>query len=404
MIDSSNQPVPGPSEEFIQQVKSGLEHLYDYAFLQGHPLAHRGSSDPEDPDRTAGKRLRRELIDAIEAVRPPDDAPAGVYDDRLFRLLDLRYIEGMKVQEVASALGISERQAYRDLRRGEECVAATMWPRYRPQQAPTLDTDSRASIQTEIDRLGSHPRPIDLRIPLQRACEAVTYLASQRGVDISVSVPSEPVTVSVDEMLARQMLTTVVSQAVQHCQSAWLDIRLRADPASTTVSVCDRSAWGSVGDTVITQIVDELGERLGWRVREHASLDRGRCIQVEVASDDKTLLVIDDNEGLAYLVERFLADQPCRVLPAANGQVGLRMARESIPDAIILDVMMPEMDGWEILQRLRATPGLDSLPIIVCSVIDDPELARSLGASGFLPKPIDRDDILAALRASDVIE
>ncbi|MCG8352254.1 MAG: response regulator [Chloroflexales bacterium] len=79
------------------------------------------------------------------------------------------------------------------------------------------------------------------------------------------------------------------------------------------------------------------------------------------------------------------------------------MAHELGPDVVVLDVMMPEMDGWEVLQRLRANASNRDLPIIVCSVFDDPELARSLEASLVLPKPIGRDDILTALRQFDVV-
>jgi CheY-like chemotaxis protein len=65
--------------------------------------------------------------------------------------------------------------------------------------------------------------------------------------------------------------------------------------------------------------------------------------------------------------------------------------------------MMPEMDGWEFLQRLRARPQTAATPVIVCSVINDPELAYSLGASLFLPKPIGRDDVLVALHQLGVV-
>jgi CheY-like chemotaxis protein len=81
----------------------------------------------------------------------------------------------------------------------------------------------------------------------------------------------------------------------------------------------------------------------------------------------------------------------------------LKLARDLKPDAIILDVMMPGMDGWEVLQTLRLQPQTSSIPIIVCSVFDDPELAYSLNVSHFLPKPISRDQILRALREVGVL-
>ena len=102
-------------------------------------------------------------------------------------------------------------------------------------------------------------------------------------------------------------------------------------------------------------------------------------------------------------MERYLTDRPCRVVAALSGREGLRLAQELQPDAIILDVMMPEMDGWELLQRLRTSPRTSNIPIIICSVFNDPELAYSLGASLFLPKPVSRDDVLGALSQLKVL-
>jgi CheY-like chemotaxis protein len=65
--------------------------------------------------------------------------------------------------------------------------------------------------------------------------------------------------------------------------------------------------------------------------------------------------------------------------------------------------MMPEMDGWELLQRLRNHPQTADIPVVICSVINNPDLAYSLGASLFLPKPVSRDDVLEALRQLDVL-
>ncbi len=65
--------------------------------------------------------------------------------------------------------------------------------------------------------------------------------------------------------------------------------------------------------------------------------------------------------------------------------------------------MMPEMDGWELLQRLNTHPQTADIPVIICSVINDPDLAYSLGASLFLPKPVSRAGVLEALRQLGVM-
>jgi hypothetical protein len=78
-----------------------------------------------------------------------------------------------------------------------------------------------------------------------------------------------------------------------------------------------------------------------------------------------------------------------QVLTAPNGERGLRLAREHDPAAVTLDVMMPEMDGWRVLQAMRADQSLASIPVIVCSIGDNRPLGYSLGASDYLVKPVD---------------
>ena len=82
----------------------------------------------------------------------------------------------------------------------------------------------------------------------------------------------------------------------------------------------------------------------------------------------------------------------------ADGQRALEAAEREKPAVIVLDVMMRTMDGWELLQRLRANAALDDVPIIVCSVLNEPELATALGARHYLKKPVSQQQMLAAMR------
>jgi CheY-like chemotaxis protein len=72
------------------------------------------------------------------------------------------------------------------------------------------------------------------------------------------------------------------------------------------------------------------------------------------------------------------------------------------PEVIILDVMMPGIDGWELLQRLKTLRETQLIPVIICSVINDPELAFALGASQYVPKPVTREALLRALHALQI--
>jgi signal transduction histidine kinase/DNA-binding response OmpR family regulator len=112
-----------------------------------------------------------------------------------------------------------------------------------------------------------------------------------------------------------------------------------------------------------------------------------------------TVLVIDDEAAIRDLMQRFLAKEGFRVVAAAGGEEGLRLARELRPDAITLDVMMPGMDGWAVLSALKADSALADIPVIMLTIVDDKNLGYALGAADYLTKPIERDRLLAVLRA-----
>jgi signal transduction histidine kinase len=111
----------------------------------------------------------------------------------------------------------------------------------------------------------------------------------------------------------------------------------------------------------------------------------------DFAGDDgrPLVVVIEDDEDAAALLSETLGRSGYRVLTAPSGAEGLRLAREHDPVAVTLDVMMPEMDGWRVLQAMRAERSLASIPVIVCSIVDNRPLGYSLGASDYLLKPVD---------------
>src|SRR5690606_13742988 len=119
-----------------------------------------------------------------------------------YHLLHLRYIEVHTVQEVARELGLSERQAYRDLRRAEESVAALLWARHAQAGADTAPPDtapqrarSISAVEVEVSRLEMTPSPVDIGQLLQRALRAVEQLAQQYGLQLSLVLPPNPLIV-----------------------------------------------------------------------------------------------------------------------------------------------------------------------------------------------------------------
>lgn len=114
-----------------------------------------------------------------------------------------------------------------------------------------------------------------------------------------------------------------------------------------------------------------------------------------------TILLIEDHAPLRENLREMLALEGYRVLAAENGRAGLEMAAREHPDLVLCDIMMPGMDGHEVLQRLRAAIATKAVPFIFLTAKGTPPDIRAgmnLGADDYLPKPVSRNDLLKAVR------
>ena len=120
-----------------------------------------------------------------------------------------------------------------------------------------------------------------------------------------------------------------------------------------------------------------------------------------------TVLVIDDDPSVRDLAGRALVHQGYAVQTAASGVEGLALARQLRPDVITLDVLMPGMDGWTVLQQLKADPELAQIPVVMMSMLDETDLAQSLGAAASVSKPVGSqklNDLMAGIIATKTEE
>ena len=122
------------------------------------------------------------------------------------------------------------------------------------------------------------------------------------------------------------------------------------------------------------------------------SSDRGRSTRADC------VLVIDDDATARELIADHLKAGGFSVVTAAGGVEGIKLAKELQPTAITLDVMMPDLDGWSVLAALRQNPELADIPVIMVSIVDDKRRGISLGAAGYLTKPIDRERLHRLVR------
>ena len=118
----------------------------------------------------------------------------------------------------------------------------------------------------------------------------------------------------------------------------------------------------------------------------------------QFAPVETCVLVIDDDPVPRDLMQRFLTKEGFNVRTAAGGEAGLRMAHELRPVAITLDVMMPEMDGWSVLSALKSDAVLRDIPVVMVTMLDDPERGFTLGASDYITKPVNRQHLSQILK------
>jgi CheY-like chemotaxis protein len=109
------------------------------------------------------------------------------------------------------------------------------------------------------------------------------------------------------------------------------------------------------------------------------------------------VLVIEDDPAAVRLLRTYLEDAGHTVEASADGESGIAAARRLTPDAIVLDVLLPGIDGWEVMRRLKADAELRDIPVVVVTVVDERNVAMNLGAADYFLKPVRRDALLARL-------
>jgi len=122
------------------------------------------------------------------------------------------------------------------------------------------------------------------------------------------------------------------------------------------------------------------------------------CRLIERVNGENTVLVIDDDPDARSLMQRFLMKEGFDAVTAASGEEGLDAARRLHPRVITLDVMMPKMDGWDVLTRLKADASLCDIPVVMITMMDNRGLGYTLGATDYLTKPVEWDRLTTVLR------
>jgi len=392
------------AEPFDQYVQACLQHLYDYAFLQNHPLVQWLI-----PHETGAKQVhafRERIIQTIEQMRLSDDLPLQSRAGRAYNLLVLRYVEQQETQTVLEQLSLSERQYYREHPKAIRAISALLrGQNLPPAEAPAEPEAPPLSVQDEIQRVQHQGQP-DQRVgmdDLLRGVQSATQsLADQHQVSIDYHLPETFAVSAVSSTFLRSILLWLVSDLITRAHTGdTLTVACRVEGRAYQVQIVLVSPAGIQPDLInILQQRDTLRHLARTLDGElvYATPDCNTLtVTLTVLVKEQTVLVIDDNPDVGDLFRRYLTDQPYHILIAPTGEQGIELARTAHPDAIILDIMMPGQDGLAVLQNLKHNPATHEIPVLVCSILETPDLVFSLGADGFLKKPSGQAEFLRAL-------
>jgi len=391
---------------FTELVRDGLEHMHSRPRLAAHPLA--AALGPEGHP-LADEQLRRLLLDAIEALRPVGSSRHDA-EWRQHRQLVLRYAEGMSRDQAARAIGVSTRQASRDHERAVEALASLLRVRGRDDELLVRGNAALGGdVVEEASKLAAAEEgATDLAATVQGVLATLRNLAAARRVSLSTAVDDPLPAVAVGRTLLRQALLHLLMHATRHAPGGRLlltasdtarGVVVKIRPARYAPERMEQAAAAEATSEAPSLLgaARQLIEAQGGLLEVAGPPEGEEIVLVLPPVPLRAVLVVDDSPDVGSLFQRYLRGEPYRVVQATSGEGARRLAAELQPEVIVLDVMLPSQDGWEILQRLRDDPVTRFIPVVVCSVLPERELAVSLGVAEFLAKPVTRSTLLATL-------
>ena len=388
-----------------ETVHDALEVMYDsLALSQTAFVAHFSQLTAIAKLDERGERARALLLEAIEVLRPARSVPFGSLEARSYDVLSLRYVENLPLPQVMSELCLSRRQVYRDLAEAEEKLAKVIgsWATGASDDSSADEAGAARpgdSLSDELASLATSVAPTHLLALVDEVFALLRPLADSFGtsLDLLRDEKTSDDVVLVDPAVLRQVLIVAMSTAIQSQPRGGVQVRTAEDGPICALSITfdptlgalDAARMEQAGRIALTQGIDcRLSDVGAERVCMQLRLRRGRAASV---------LVVEDNAGAVELYRRYLSSGSWQVQAVPNPKLAYEMASRSQPDVIILDIIMPGLDGWSVIKTLHERPETSHIPLVVCSVLADPKLAESLGATVCLAKPVGKAELIAAL-------
>jgi signal transduction histidine kinase len=275
---------------------------------------------------------------------------------------------------------------------------------------------------------------LDVPAALEYAVSMLRERATAHSIELRVELGGRIGAVEADELRFKQVVLNLVSNAVKFTpdggsvviRAEEVDNYLRVTVQDTGVGIpgedrerifesfqqggrgAAREEGTGLGLTLSRRLVELLGGRMWLESEVGAGSTFGFSIPVrrghKIQHDEETqasasIVVIEDDRASLDLLSAYLSGAAIRVTTTRDGQSGLDVIRRDRPSAVLLDIVLPGMDGWTVLQELKSQADTKDIPVIVVSIVDERSRGAALGAEAYLVKPVSRDDLLAALAA-----
>jgi len=412
-------------DTFLNDLRKALNNLYDLNQLRNSSLCKLfGMDNPFD----APVRLQRVLEDAINTLKPKSREAHLTHAWQIYELLSLRYLQQFSQKEVADQIGVSLSHMNRIQRMALEDLAVYLGGKYviegknsqekepglisRQDQGKEMPSGkSEASLPAQPEQVAADlewlavPSPeksSDLVEQLGNVLAIIQPFLTKYSVALNLADLAEPLEVLVYPVALRQILLNLLTSAIHilsggqmHLKISRLEsgIQLLIDGSGQASDLADESEDLKTNLEIAARFTHLSGGNLDLEVEQN----RWQAVLHLPGRAAIPVLIIDDSLDALQLMERFVADTPYRVIGASNPQQVIALAESSHAQIIIIDVMMPQVDGWELLQKLRHHPVTAHLPLVTCSILRQEELALSLGASAYLRKPVSQEGLLEVL-------
>ena len=391
-------------DEFVQVLEEALQHLHDPAGLNRSGLADWLALER---NRRSPLALQNLIADAIETLRPGTAIPRHTPAWRYYHILSQRYLEHLSQEEIARNLSISTRHVRRIHPQAVEALASQLESRYQiahpPKgSAPGADDISTMSRQSELAFVSRtySSEPAKIEAIFASVLAVVAPLAKERQIIIETKIAASLPLLAIGPTMVRHAMLTILSELLHCAVQGPLLLHAKALDAQVLIAIQARlqsSIPPNIRDSIA--VVEDLMRISGGEFRVEAGSRAAPSIFQLVLPivGQSPILVIDDNADALRLFERYLIGTRYRFVGTSDPTRAVELAEQVKPRAIILDLMLPGVDGWELLGRLRERPSLRPTPAIVCSILPQEALALALGAAGFLRKPVSRETFLDAL-------